>query len=117
MSDFRIEKDSMGEVHVPAQAYYSAQTQRAVENFPVSGWPLPPALVHALGLVKFACGIANRDLGKLTGSGKNPLRDTQVDAMLAACREVAAGKFDNQFPIDVFQTGSGTSSNMNTNEV
>jgi fumarate hydratase class II len=117
MSDFRIEKDSMGEVHVPAQAYYGAQTQRAVENFPVSGWPLPPALVHALGLVKYACGVANRDLGKLTGSGKNTLSDKQVEAMLSACREVAAGKFDNQFPIDVFQTGSGTSSNMNTNEV
>lgn len=117
MSEFRIEKDSMGEVHVPAEAYYSAQTQRAVENFPVSGWPLPPALIHALGLVKYACGVANRDLGKLTGTGKNPLSDAQVEAMLTACREVAAGKFDSQFPIDVFQTGSGTSSNMNTNEV
>lgn len=117
MSEFRIEKDSMGEVHVPAKAYYSAQTQRAVENFPVSGWTLPPALIHALGLVKFACGVANRDLGKLTGTGKNPLNDAQVDAMLNACREVAAGKLDDQFPIDVFQTGSGTSSNMNTNEV
>lgn len=117
MSEFRIEKDSMGEVHVPAKAYYSAQTQRAVENFPVSGWTLPPALIHALGLVKFACGVANRDLGKLTGTGKNPLNDAQVDAMLSACREVAAGKLDDQFPIDVFQTGSGTSSNMNTNEV
>ena len=67
MSEFRIEQDSMGEVKVPAQAYYSAQTQRAVENFPVSGWRLPPALVRAMGLVKFACAIANRDLGKLTG--------------------------------------------------
>lgn len=117
MSDFRIERDSMGEVHVPAQAYYGAQTQRAVENFPVSGWTLPPALIHALGLVKYACGVANRDLGKLTGTGKNPLTAEQVEAMLSACREVAAGKFDDQFPIDVFQTGSGTSSNMNTNEV
>src|SRR4051812_39746324 len=117
MSDVRVERDSMGEVRVPAKAYYGAQTQRAVENFPVSGWPLPPALVHALGLVKYACGVANRDLGKLTGSGKNTLNDKQVEAMLGACREVAAGKFDNQFPIDVFQTGSGTSSNMNTNEV
>src|SRR5215216_5334149 len=117
MSDFRIEKDSMGEVHVPAQAYYSAQTQRAVENFPVSGWPLPPALIHAMGLVKYACGVANRDLGKLTNSGKNRLTDAQVTAMLNACREVAAGKLDGQFPVDVFQTGSGTSSNMNCNEV
>jgi fumarate hydratase class II len=107
----------MGEVQVPAQAYYSAQTQRAVENFPVSGWPLPPALIHALGLVKFACAVANRDLGKLTKSGKNRLNDEQVAALLAACREVSEGKHDKEFPIDVFQTGSGTSSNMNTNEV
>ena len=117
MSEFRIEQDSMGEVKVPAQAYYSAQTQRAVENFPVSGWRLPPALVRAMGLVKFACAIANRDLGKLTGSGKNPLNTAQVDALLAAAKEVAAGKLADQFPIDVFQTGSGTSSNMNVNEV
>ena len=117
MSEFRIEQDSMGEVKVPAQAYYSAQTQRAVENFPVSGWRLPPALVRAMGLVKFACAVANRDLGKLTGSGKNPLDANQVDALLAAAKEVAAGKLADQFPIDVFQTGSGTSSNMNVNEV
>src|SRR3954469_22956671 len=117
MSEFRTEHDSMGDVHVPAKAYYGAQTQRAVENFPISGWPLPPALVHALGLVKLAAAIANRDLGKLTKSGKNPLSDKQVEALLTACREVAAGKFDSEFPIDVFQTGSGTSSNMNANEV
>ncbi|MBS0210793.1 MAG: class II fumarate hydratase [Planctomycetes bacterium] len=117
MTHFRIEHDSMGDVQVPAQAYYGAQTQRAVENFPISGWPLPPALIHALGLVKYAAAVANRDLGKLTGTGKNPLKKEQVDALLAACREVAAGKFDEQFPIDVFQTGSGTSSNMNANEV
>ncbi len=107
----------MGEVHVPADAYYGAQTQRAVENFPISGWPLRPELVHALGLVKFAAATANRDLGKLTGTGKNPLKDKEVDALLAACREVAAGCWDAEFPIDVFQTGSGTSSNMNANEV
>ncbi len=117
MSEFRTERDSMGEVRVPAQAYYGAQTQRAKENFPISGWPLPPALIHALGLVKYAAAVANRDLGKLTGTGKNPLNDTQVEALLAACREVAAGKLDGEFPIDVFQTGSGTSSNMNANEV
>ena len=117
MSEFRIERDSMGEVKVPAQAYYGAQTQRAVENFPISGWRLPPALIHALGLVKYAAAVANRDLGKLTGSGKRPLNDQEVEALLTACREVAEGKFDDQFPIDVFQTGSGTSSNMNTNEV
>ncbi|MGN6543869.1 MAG: class II fumarate hydratase [Aureliella sp.] len=117
MSEYRTERDSMGEVKVPAQAYYSAQTQRAVENFPVSGWRLPPALIRAMGLVKYAAGIANRDLGKLTGSGKNPLTDAQVDAMLAAALEVADGKLADQFPVDVFQTGSGTSSNMNINEV
>ncbi len=114
---FRVERDSMGEVRVPANAYYSAQTQRAVENFPVSGWPLPSALIRAMGLVKYACGVANRDLGKLTRSGKNRLNDRQVTAMLDAAREVAVGRFDDQFPIDVFQTGSGTSSNMNVNEV
>ncbi len=117
MSDFRTERDSMGEVQVPAQAYYGAQTQRAVENFPISGWALPQAMIHAMGLVKLACGAANRDLGKLTGSGKKMLSDDQVDAMLAACREVAQGKLDDEFPVDVFQTGSGTSSNMNCNEV
>jgi len=117
MSDFRIERDSMGDVRVPAGAYYGAQTQRAVENFPVSGWPLLPELIHGLGLVKYAAAVANRDLGKLTGTGKNPLNAAQVDALLAAAREVAEGKLDDQFPIDVFQTGSGTSSNMNANEV
>ncbi|WP_437203823.1 class II fumarate hydratase [Planctomicrobium sp. SH664] len=117
MSEYRIEKDSMGEVQVPAKAYYSAQTQRAVENFPVSGWTLHPDLIHAMGLVKYACGVANRDLDKLTGSGKNPLTQAQVEAMLQAAQEVAQGKFDSEFPIDVFQTGSGTSSNMNANEV
>ncbi|MEZ6056638.1 MAG: class II fumarate hydratase [Planctomycetaceae bacterium] len=117
MADFRTEHDSMGDVQVPAQAYYGAQTQRAVENFPVSGWPLHNDLIHAMGLVKYACGVANRDLGKLTNSGKNRLTDSQVQAMLDAAREVADGKYDDQFPIDVFQTGSGTSSNMNCNEV
>src|SRR5438093_5237304 len=109
MSEFRIEKDSMGEVRVPAEAYYGAQTQRAVENFPISGQPLPPRLIHALGLVKAAAAIANRDLGKLKAEIAKPV--------IAAAREVAAGKFDDQFPIDVYQTGSGTSSNMNANEV
>jgi fumarate hydratase class II len=117
MTEYRTERDTMGEVKVPANAYYSAQTQRAVENFPISGWPLPLELIHALGLVKYACGVANRDLGKLTGTGKNPLNDQQVEAMLQACREVSEGRLDDEFPIDVFQTGSGTSSNMNMNEV
>ena len=78
---------------------------------------MPPELIHALGLVKWAAAIANRDLGKLTGTGKNPLADRQVEALLAAAREVADGRLDDQFPVDVFQTGSGTSTNMNVNEV
>jgi fumarate hydratase class II len=109
MSEFRVEKDSMGDVKVPARAYYGAQTQRAVENFPISGPPLPKSLIHALGLVKAASAIANRDLGKLKPEIAEPI--------IRAAREVAAGKFDDQFPIDVYQTGSGTSSNMNANEV
>jgi fumarate hydratase class II len=117
MGEMRIERDSMGDVQVPAEAYYGAQTQRAVENFPISGWQLPRPIVRAMGLVKYACAVANRDLGKLTGSGKNPLNDQQVEALLAACRDVVEGRFDGEFPIDVFQTGSGTSSNMNANEV
>ncbi len=117
MTDFRTESDSMGNVQVPADAYYGAQTQRAVDNFPISGWQLPASMISAMGMVKFACGVANRDLGKLTGSGKNPLIDSQVSAMLQAAQEVADGKLADQFPVDVFQTGSGTSSNMNINEV
>jgi fumarate hydratase class II len=117
MSEHRIERDSMGDVQVPARAYYGAQTQRAVENFPISGTGLPSELIHALGLCKWAAAVANRDLGKLTQTGKNRLNDKQIDAMLKAAREVADGKFDDQFPIDIYQTGSGTSSNMNANEV
>ena len=117
MSEFRTEVDSMGEVLVPAKAYYSAQTQRAVENFPISGWHLPVALIRAMGRVKLACATVNLDLGKLTKTGKNPLDEQQVQAMCAACQEIIDGKMDNQFPVDVFQTGSGTSSNMNINEV
>src|SRR5437867_3025699 len=109
MADFRVEHDSMGEVKVPAKAYYGAQTQRAVENFPISGQPLPSRLIRALGLVKVAAAIANRDLGKLKPEIAEPI--------IKAAREVAAGKLDDQFPIDIYQTGSGTSSNMNANEV
>lgn len=109
MSEFRVEKDSMGEVKVPAKAYYGAQTQRAVENFPISGQPLPRRLIRALGLVKLAAAIANRDLGKLKPEIAEPI--------IQAAREVIAGKLDDQFPLDVYQTGSGTSSNMNANEV
>ncbi|MBC19298.1 MAG: aspartate ammonia-lyase [Planctomycetaceae bacterium] len=117
MSEYRVEHDSMGEVHVPAQAYYGAQTQRAVENFPISGWALPHQLVHGIGMVKFACATANRDLGLLGDQCRSPLSDQQIESLLEACLEVAAGKWDAEFPVDVFQTGSGTSSNMNANEV
>jgi fumarate hydratase, class II len=116
MTDFRVERDSMGEVRLPVQAYYGAQTQRAVENFPISGQTLPPELIHALGLVKWAAATANRDLGRLA-AGKQPLDPSQIEALRSAAREVADGRFDDQFPVDVFQTGSGTSSNMNANEV
>ncbi|HYH34651.1 MAG TPA: class II fumarate hydratase [Nocardioides sp.] len=109
MDDYRVEHDSMGEVRVPADALWKAQTQRAVENFPISGTPIEPALIHALGEVKAAAATANARLGVL----EQPM----ADAIVAAAREVAAGRHDDQFPIDVFQTGSGTSSNMNMNEV
>ena len=107
--DFRIEHDSMGEVLVPAAALWRAQTQRAVENFPISGTPIEPALIHALGHVKGAAASANVALGVL-----DPELAT---AITTAARAVADGQYDDQFPIDVFQTGSGTSSNMNANEV
>jgi fumarate hydratase class II len=107
--EFRIEHDSMGEVRVPAGAKWRAQTQRAVENFPVSGQRIDPALVRALGAIKWAAALANADLGVL---------DREIaEAVAAAAGEVAEGRWTDEFPIDVFQTGSGTSSNMNANEV
>lgn len=109
MTEFRIEHDTMGEVRVPADALYAAQTQRAVENFPISGRGLSSHHIAALGQIKRAAAIANAELGVLPG----PV----ADAIVAAADEVIAGQHDDQFPIDVFQTGSGTSSNMNTNEV
>ena len=111
----RTERDSMGIVLVPQDAYYGSQTQRAVENFPISRRPLPSPLIHALGLVKFACGVVNRDLARFGGT--RPLTDDQITALLKAAEEVATGRLDDQFPIDIYQTGSGTSSNMNANEV
>src|SRR5688500_338448 len=109
MNDFRIERDTMGEVKVPARAYYGAQTQRAVENFPVSSQPLPARLIRALRLVEAAAALVNRELGLL--------QPDVADLIIRAAGEVAAGKLDDQFPVDVYQTGSGTSSNMNVNEV
>lgn len=106
---FRIEHDTMGEVRVPIDALWRAQTQRAVENFPISGRPLERTQIRAMGLLKAACAQVNKDLGLLDGN--------LADAIVAAATEIADGKHDDQFPIDVFQTGSGTSSNMNANEV
>ncbi|WP_061963825.1 MULTISPECIES: class II fumarate hydratase [Demequina] len=109
MDDYRIEHDTMGEVKVPAAALYRAQTQRAVENFPISGITLERRHIEALARVKKAAARANAELGVL---------DQDIaDAIVSAADAVAAGQFDDHFPIDVFQTGSGTSSNMNTNEV
>ncbi|MDN6301920.1 MAG: class II fumarate hydratase, partial [Brachybacterium sp.] len=107
--DYRIEHDTMGEVRVPASALYRAQTQRAVENFPISGQGLEPTHIHALAQVKKAAARANQELGVLDGS--------IADAIVAAADAVIAGEHDDQFPVDTYQTGSGTSSNMNMNEV
>ncbi len=105
----RTEHDSMGEVEVPVDALWRAQTQRAVDNFPISGRPLPAALIHALARIKAAAARANADLGVITPE--------QRDAIVTAVAAIVDGRHDDQFPIDVFQTGSGTSTNMNVNEV
>ncbi|HET7674260.1 MAG TPA: class II fumarate hydratase [Gammaproteobacteria bacterium] len=106
---FRTEHDSMGELKVPADALWGAQTQRAVENFPVSNLRAPRAQIRALGLIKAAAAAVNRELGLLD--------DARAQAIAKAASAVSAGDYDEQFPIDIFQTGSGTSSNMNANEV
>ena len=108
-SEFRTEHDTMGEVRVPVDALWRAQTQRAVENFPVSGSGLERAQIRALGLLKSACATVNGRLGLLDGE--------KVDAIVSAAGRIADGEVDDHFPVDVFQTGSGTSSNMNANEV
>ncbi|MCA9229596.1 MAG: class II fumarate hydratase [Planctomycetales bacterium] len=109
MSNFRTERDTMGEMQVPADALYGASTARAIENFPIANEPVPAAVIHAFGYLKAACAQANLDLGKL-----DPQR---AAAIIDASNEVAAGKQDAHFPVDVYQTGSGTSTNMNANEV
>ncbi len=109
MAEFRTEHDSMGEVQVPAEALWRAQTQRAVENFPISGGTLEAALIRAIAQVKAAAAKVNAQLGVLDAE--------RADAIRAAAAEVVEGRHDGQFPVDVFQTGSGTSSNMNMNEV
>jgi len=105
----RKERDSMGEMQVPDDAYYGAQTQRAIENFSVSGIPIPSSMIRALGMIKRSAAVVNHDLGNLDKARRN--------AIIEAADEVITGKFDEQFLVDVFQTGSGTSSNMNTNEI
>ena len=107
--DFRIEKDSMGELNVPTNALYGAQTQRAINNFPISHTPMPFKFIRALAYVKFACADSNRELGLLS--------QQKTDAIQDAADEIIKGVHTEQFPIDIFQTGSGTSSNMNMNEV
>src|SRR5512136_1503659 len=109
MTEWRIEHDSMGEVRVPADAKWRAQTQRAVENFPISGQRIERAHIEALARIKAAAAKVNARLGVLPPD--------LADAIQAAAAEVADGRWDDHFPIDVFQTGSGTSSNMNANEV
>src|SRR4051812_7639985 len=109
MSGFRTERDTMGEMQVPADALYGASTARAIENFPVAHEPVPAAVIHAFGYLKAACAQANLELGKLD--------EKLAKSIIAAAEEVAAGKYDSQFPVDIYQTGSGTSTNTNANEV
>ena len=106
---YRVENDSMGSVNVPEDALYGAQTQRAVDNFAISGIRQPRALIRALGLIKQACATSSHHLGLLD--------EERTRAIVQAAEQVAAGAYDDQFPVDIFQTGSGTSSNMNANEV
>ncbi|HEX6194451.1 MAG TPA: class II fumarate hydratase [Jiangellaceae bacterium] len=108
-TEFRIEHDTMGDVRVPSWAMWRAQTQRAVDNFPISGRPVEPAVIHALAAIKGAAAAVNADLGVLD-------EETAI-AIQSAADEVVSGRWDAHFPIDVFQTGSGTSTNMNVNEV
>ena len=109
MTAFRTERDTMGEMQVPAHALHGASTARAVENFPVANEPVPPSVIHAFGYLKAACAEANLELGKLDAK--------LAEAIIVASREVAAGEHDDHFPVDIYQTGSGTSTNMNANEV
>jgi fumarate hydratase class II len=109
MTDYRIEKDSLGEVKVPKDVYWGAQTQRAIENFPISGETFEPGFIRALGIIKKSAAKANGELGFL--------EEKTVNSIVLAADEVISGELIDQFQVDVFQTGSGTSSNMNANEV
>src|SRR5271157_3212066 len=108
-TDYRVEHDSMGALDVPRTALWGAQTQRAIQNFPPTGLRMPRAFIRALALIKHAAAGANAELGDLPRSVAAAIQEASL--------EVAAGLRDNEFPVDVFQTGSGTSSNMNANEV
>jgi fumarate hydratase class II len=109
MTNYRIEKDSMGELQVPADALYGAQTQRAINNFPISGLTMPPALIKTVALIKQTAAKVNSDLGVLDAK--------RGQAIIQAAEQIIQGQHAEQFPIDIFQTGSGTSTNMNVNEV
>lgn len=106
---FRIEKDSMGDLDVPESALYAAQTQRAINNFPISGLTMPPAFIKTVALIKKCAAKVNIELGELEA--------TQGDAIIQAAEQIIRGQHNDQFPLDIFQTGSGTSTNMNVNEV
>ncbi|NCB63105.1 MAG: class II fumarate hydratase, partial [Clostridia bacterium] len=106
--DYRIEKDSMGEMQVPAEKYWGAQTQRSLQNFEIGTEKMPPEIIRAFAVLKKAAAMANRALGKLD--------EEKFSAISAACEEISAGKLDSHFPLVVWQTGSGTQSNMNVNE-
>src|SRR5205807_477017 len=109
MAEFRTERDSMGQMQVPADAYYGAQTARAIENFPISGLRFPRSFIRALGLIKKNAALTNAILGLVPRN--------IAEAIKQAAQEMAEGKLDEHFPLDIFQTGSGTSANMNANEV
>ncbi len=109
MADTRIEKDSLGEIEVPAGAYYGAQTERARRNFPVSGLTLPKGFIAAVAMIKGEAAVVNEELGTVPAEIAGAIRQT--------AQEIVDGKLDGHFPLDVFQTGSATSTNMNANEV
>jgi fumarate hydratase class II len=109
MDEYRIDKDSLGDVKIPKEAYWGAQTQRAIDNFPVSGIAFSSPFIRSMAIIKRACASVNRDM--------NLLDRRSADAIAKACDEIIDGRFADQFPLDIFQTGSGTSTNMNVNEV
>ena len=109
--DYRIEHDSMGEVSVPADKYWGAQTQRSLENFKIGTEKMPPEIIYAFGILKLACALANRDLKP------EKMSEQKLTYIKEACQELIDGKLNGHFPLSVWQTGSGTQTNMNVNEV